>query len=163
MANIMMCVQECSRDTVELHDKKSPKETLNNVRPPPVFFPAFLFLQFRRIPPSPCPCSHLTLSVTLATTYAVLQARENPGIVYTQAGVLLLKVSARLLYREHAVFESVYADEKIGYSEWNQNRCAEVIRAMQRVETRVGYRVTSHLRNAGGSALSLVPEVKTCR
>lgn len=32
-----------------------------------------------------------------------LQARENPRIVYDQAGVLLLKVIACLLYREHTV------------------------------------------------------------
>ncbi len=48
-----------------------------------------------------------------------LQARENPGIVYDQAGVLLLKVTAWLLYRDHAVLESVYADGKIVHNKWD--------------------------------------------
>lgn len=40
------------------------------------------------------------------------------GIVYDQAGVLLLKVTACLMYRQHAVVESVHADGKIAHK-WN--------------------------------------------
>lgn len=49
-----------------------------------------------------------------------LQARESPRIVYDQAGVLLLKVIAWLLYRDHAVLESVYADREITHNKWDQ-------------------------------------------
>lgn len=68
-----------------------------------VMFPAFLFW-FLFIPPSLC-VSMLTPHPAGDISYHLrfLQARENPRRVYDQAGVLLLKVIACLLYCEHAV------------------------------------------------------------
>lgn len=54
-----------------------------------------------------CPCSHPTLLVTLATTYAFYKPGNSPWIVYDQAGVLLLKVIGHLMYRQPAVRQSV--------------------------------------------------------
>lgn len=55
----------------------------------PVFFPAFVFW-FVFIPPSLC-VSVLTPHPAgdISSNLRHLQARENPGIVYDQAGVLL--------------------------------------------------------------------------
>lgn len=94
-------------------------------------FSFLLFFCFLIIPQSVCACvcicvcSHPTQLMTLATTYAFKRPGENPGIVYDQAGVLLLKVIPCLLHREHAVVESrVYADRKIAHNKWN---CVELI------------------------------------
>lgn len=82
----------------------------------PIIFTAFLFCLSLRL--SVCPCSHPTLLVTLAATYTLHRLGKNHRIVYDQAGMLLIKVTACLMYREHAVFKSVYADETIAHK-WN--------------------------------------------
>ncbi len=68
-----------------------------------------------------------------------LQARENPGIVYDQAAVLLLKVIACLLCREPAVLESVYADGKLAHNKWNQTTVLNwYVTCQEWIEARVG-------------------------
>lgn len=126
--------------------------------PPPIMFTAFLFCLSLRL--SVCPCSHPTLLVTLATTYTLHRLRKNHRIVYDQAGMLLIKVTACLMYREHTVFKSVYADETIAHK-WNYTAALHWYEPCQEwTEARVGQTLAGHQSNGGKSVLSLVAEVK---
>lgn len=89
------------------------------------------------------------------------QARKkNHRIVYDQAGMLLIKVTACLMYREHAVFKSVCADETIAH-EWNYTAVLHWYEPCQEwTEARVGQTLAGHQKHSGKSVLSSVVEVK---